>query len=143
MILAVLDTSVFVAAVGWQGASYRVVVAAARRQVRLVVTRAVLDEYEVTARRVGQGHGFAARVEPALRWLERAALWVEPAPLGKRRSRDATDDKFLAAALAGGARYLVAYDEDLLTLGKPFGVAILKPEGFLRSIEEEYGKPLP
>ncbi len=46
MILAVLDTSVFVAAIGWRGAAYRV-----------VVTREILDEYEVTARRVEQERG--------------------------------------------------------------------------------------
>ena len=136
--LAVLDTSVFVAAIGWRGAAYRVMVAAARRQVRLVVTREILDEYEVTARRVGQERGFAAKVEPALRWLERSALWVDAAPLGKRRSRDATDDKFLAAALAGVAWHLVAYDDDLLALETPFGVAILKPEDFLRLLEVEH-----
>jgi putative PIN family toxin of toxin-antitoxin system len=136
VILAVLDTNVFVAAVGWRGASYRVVVAAARRQVRLVVTREILDEYAAAARRVGLPRGFAARVEPALRWLERSALWVDPAPLGKRRSRDATDDQFLAAALASGARQVVAYDNDLLTLGKPFGVTIQRPEAFLRTLEE-------
>ena len=137
MILAVLDTSVFVAAIGWRGAAYRVVVAVARRQVRLAVTREILDEYEVTARRVGHERGVAGKVEPALRWLERSALWVDPTPLGKPRSRDATGDKFLAAALASGARHVVAYDDDLLTLGKPFGVAILKPEDFLRLVEEE------
>lgn len=135
MILAVLDTSVFVAAIGWRGAGYRVVAAVARRQVRLVMTREILNEYEATARRVGQERGFAAMVEPALRWLERSSSWVDPAPLGKRRSRDPTDDKFLAAALAGGARHLVAYDDDLLALEKPFGIAILKPEDFLRLLE--------
>ena len=45
----------------------RVVVSAARRQIRLVVTREILDKYEVTTRRVGQERGFAAKVEPALR----------------------------------------------------------------------------
>ena len=137
MILAVLDTNVFVAAIGWRGASCRVVVAAARRQIRLVLTREILDEYETVARRVGQERGFGAKVEPALRWVERSALWVDPAPLGKRRSRDATDDKFLAAALASGARHVVAYDDDLLALEKPFGVTIQKPEGFLRFLEKK------
>ena len=137
MILAVVDTSVFVAAIGWRGASYGVVVATARRQVRLVLTREILHEYEAIAHRVGQERGFAAKVDPALRWLESAALWVDPAPLGKRRSRDATDDKFLAAALASGARHVVAYDDDLLALGRPFGVTIQTPEGFLRFLEEQ------
>lgn len=134
MILAVLDTSVFVAAVGWRGAAYRVIVAAARRKVRLAVTSDILTEYGLVARRVGVERNFLERVDSVLGWVERSALRVEPAPLGKRRSRDLTDDKFLASALSAGAQYVVSYDHDLLSLGKPFGVSIVTPDNFLRIV---------
>jgi predicted nucleic acid-binding protein len=39
---------------------------------------------------------------------------------------------FLACALASRARHLIARDPDLLTLGKPFGIAIVTDEQFLR-----------
>ena len=136
MIDAVLDTSVFVAAAGWHGASHRVLVAVARRKVRLVVTREIVQEYESTSWRVGRECGFTGRLEPLLRWIERSALWVDPIPMGKPRSRDATDDKFLAAALASGARHILSYDDDLLALEKPFGVIIQAPEHFLRMLGE-------
>ncbi len=52
---------------------------------------------------------------------------VDPAPLGKQRSRDAKDDPYLACALAAEAKIIVSRDEDLLVLEKPFGIHILTP----------------
>jgi predicted nucleic acid-binding protein len=37
----------------------------------------------------------------------------------------------VAAAVSGGAQYLVAYDKDLLDLGKPYGVQCITPRAFL------------
>jgi predicted nucleic acid-binding protein len=56
---------------------------------------------------------------------------VEPAPLGRRRSRDLKDDRFLAAALAARAKAIVSYDDDLLALEKPFGIPVMRPAAFL------------
>ena len=63
-------------------------------------------------------------------YLEKVHL-VEPASLGKLRSRDPRDDPYLAAALSARA-VIVTYDKDLLDLGKPFGVEILRPSAFLK-----------
>ena len=51
----------------------------------------------------------------------------------KQLSRDASDDMFLACALACRAQYLITRDADLLSLGKPFGIIILTDEQFLRA----------
>ena len=60
---------------------------------------------------------------------------VEPSPLGKRRSRDVTNDIYLAAALGAAAEYIVTYDKDLLDLEKPFGIETIRPAEFLRRIK--------
>ena len=62
------------------------------------------------------------------------ARMVEAAPLSKQRSRDAKDDPYLAAALAAKDSCLLTYDKDLLDMGKPFGIRIVKPSVFLQSI---------
>ncbi|MBM3824464.1 MAG: hypothetical protein FJ404_16525 [Verrucomicrobia bacterium] len=62
------------------------------------------------------------------------ALLVEPAPLGKRRSRDVKDDPFLACALASGAEFIVTKDKDLLAMEKPFGVEVVTPREFDRRL---------
>jgi len=66
--------------------------------------------------------------------IERVALLVEPAPLGKRRSRDVKDDPFLACALASGAEFIVTKDKDLLAMEKPFGVEVVTPREFDRRL---------
>ena len=45
--------------------------------------------------------------------------------------RDPKDDKFLAAALAGQADYIISGDADLLVLGRFQGIPILTPAEFL------------
>ena len=70
-------------------------------------------------------------------WLRPKAEWVEPAPLGKRRSRDAKDDPFLACALAARAEFVVTRDDDLLALGKPLGLEITTPARFLVWLREK------
>ena len=71
---------------------------------------------------------------PFLDWIHQKTLHCVPAPLGKQRSRDATDDPFLAGALAAQAKYIVASDRDLLSLGKPFGIAIVTPAELIRRV---------
>jgi predicted nucleic acid-binding protein len=59
---------------------------------------------------------------------------LEPHPLGRQISRDAKDDPYLACALQARAEFIVSRDQDLLTMGKPFGIEILTPRAFLRRV---------
>jgi len=77
--------------------------------------------------------GFKSRHSPqnVLNWYLDHVKRVKPAPLGKQRSRDAKDDPYLSCALAAGAKIIVTRDEDLLALGKPFGIQIMTPRALL------------
>jgi predicted nucleic acid-binding protein len=81
----------------------------------------------------------AVDAQAVLAWLLTIAQFVEPAPLGKQRSRDVRDDCYLACALQAGAEAIVSNDRDLLQLGKPFGVAILTPIQFLKLVRGASG----
>jgi len=70
-----------------------------------------------------------------LEWYLANVRTVEPAPLGKQCSRDLNDDPILACALGAGANIVTAYDKDLLDMGKPFGIEILKPAELLRRLK--------
>lgn len=125
----VIDTNTFIAA-GWRvnAQARRVFAGVARRRFRLAVTAAILDEYRgVSGRSRFAGKNYSG----LLSWIEKHALVVEPAPLGKRLCRDVKDDVFLACALSSGARFIVSNDEDLLALGKPFGIEIVQPAEFI------------
>jgi len=131
MITVVLDTNIIAGAIFWpRSTARRCLAGLARRQYGIAVSRGVFDEYEAVAAEL-QPRFPACNSAGALAWLRLKARWVEPALLGKPRSRDPKDDPFLACALAARAKYLVTRDDDLLDLGKPFGIEMATPARFL------------
>ena len=137
MIRAVFDTSTVVAAIFWpRSTARRAWTLVARRTVRCCVTPEIEEEYRRTCLEL-QRVRFPDRLPlPFLGWIHQKALHCVPALLGKQRSRDPTDDPFLACALAAQANYVVTSDRDLLSLGKPFGIAVVTPAEFIRRVAE-------
>lgn len=130
--IVVFDTSVVASAVFWHGStSRRCLAALARRRFQLAVTDEIAAEYALTCAALRRRR---PRQDPSgpLAWILSQAARVEPAPLGKQRSRDPKDELLLACALAARADYIVTNDRDLLSLGKPFGIATVTPAEFLR-----------
>ena len=104
----VVDTNVVVSAAFWPKSEHRrCFTSLARRKCRLAVTKVILDEYRSVAARIGRRECPERDPAPFLDWIEHVALLVEPSPLGKRRSRDAKDDPFIACALATRAEFIV------------------------------------
>ncbi|HEY5297164.1 MAG TPA: putative toxin-antitoxin system toxin component, PIN family [Verrucomicrobiae bacterium] len=132
---AVLDANVVASAVCWTAEAYRCFVKLARRQFFAYGTVETVREAEDVATHLSwreqPKHNAAAR----LNWYLDKVKMVEPAPLGKQRSRDAKDDPYLAAAISARANFIVSYDKDLLALEKPFGIEIIHPSQFLKSIK--------
>lgn len=132
MIAVVLDASVVAAACGWSAEPYRCAVLVARRRVRSFVTEAIVQEWRGTiAHMQTDGVRFRRDPWPCLEGLIELSHRVVPAPLGKQRSRDASDDPYLACALAAKAPFVISRDPDLLILGKPFGIEMITPRAFL------------
>jgi uncharacterized protein len=125
----VFDAGVVFSGAGWRGEAHLCLVALARRRVLAFATAPTLEEL----RRVVDQIGFKARHSPytILDWYYGAVKMVAPAPLGKQRSRDAKDDPYLACALAASATHIISRDQDLLALGKPFGVEVITPRELL------------
>lgn len=57
---------------------------------------------------------------------------VEPVSCAEPVCSDPDDDKFLAAAIAAGADYVVSGDKALLNLKSHHGVEIIRPSRFLK-----------
>lgn len=127
----VIDASVLMAALGWRNEPYLCLLAVARRRARAFVTEWILEECQRVARRMEAEKLFRSSPWPLLQWYVETSQKVTPAPLGKQRSRDASDDPYLAAALAARAEFIISRDPDLLALEKPFGVEIVTPRAFL------------
>lgn len=52
-------------------------------------------------------------------------------------TRDPKDDKFIACALAGNAKFVISVDKDLLVLGALQDVRIMTPYDFLNCVEAD------
>lgn len=131
----VLDANVVFSTAGWRGEAYGCLLAMARRRITVFATSEILEELRVLVTE----RGFKAKhsAQTLLSWYYETVKLVEPAPLGKRRSRDATDDPYLACALACGAKFIVSRDKDLLTMKKPFGAEILLPRELLARLARQ------
>jgi putative PIN family toxin of toxin-antitoxin system len=129
----VFDAGVVFSAAGWRGEAHRCLVAMAHRQVIAYATFETLNEL----RNLLEDRGNKVKFPPVttFNWYYDRVKLVEPAPLGKQRSRDVKDDPYLACALAAGAKIIVSRDDDLLVLKKPFGIEIIRPAEFLRRIK--------
>ena len=129
---AVLDSSVIVSALGWDGEARRILGLLAKRAFTSCTTTALSEEW---AESVAAAAALPKWRNPNwakwLRWVNNVSLLAEEAPLRRTVRRDPKDDKVLAAALGARAGYPVAYDRDLLDLEKPFGIQCVHPRAFL------------
>lgn len=127
----VLDANVAAAGLVFRGEAWACLIKLARRQAFAFGTEFTVEETREITLRLARERKLTHNVGGVLTWYLEKVRLVEPAPLGKRRSRDPQDDPYLAAALSARA-LLVTYDHDLLDLGKPFGLEIIRPSAFLR-----------
>jgi uncharacterized protein len=111
----VFDTNIFVSGHFWKGPPYRCLLAAEARLANLIVSEPILselrgkliDKFGITATEV------AAIVDQLDTYADRVPVlgrsgWVR---------QDPDDDKFIDAALSGGATIIVSGDRHLLALG--------------------------
>lgn len=127
----VLDTNVLVAAAyAPASASRRIVDACVSGDLVSVASPAVRREYECILARAVRVDEY--QEELAL-LLEKVEL-VEPSEAPRQVAEDPEDDKFLAAAAAGGAEWIITNDRHLLALDSYDGIRIVPPTVFARLV---------
>jgi len=129
-IKAILDTNVFISGVFWKGPPFEILKAWQEQRFRLAISPPILDEYrrvldELTKQRAMPVLGSILRV------VELYSEMVEPVSFSQPVCSDRDDDKFLEAAIAAGAGYVVSGDRALLNLKSHHGVEIVRPARFL------------
>ena len=139
MIRVVLDCGVLISAIGWGGNPRSCLDVIAAGRAMLFVTDEIWNEYSDRIPRRLAEENRGVDPQPFLSWLLTVAQFVEGAPLGKQRSRDVRDDRYLACALRIGADAIVSNDRDLLALRKPFGIPIMTPIQFLKMSRAQAG----
>ena len=131
-LVVVLDTSVWVSGVFFRrGISARILRAWRDRRFEIVVTSETMAELERKLREkvteFGAEHVLA---EGWVAYVNTFARVVSATAVAGGVCRDPDDDKFLDAALSGGAMYIVSSDHDLQVLGEYQGVKVLSPREF-------------
>jgi len=135
----ILDTNVFISGIFFTGPPSRILEAWRDGKVQLLVSPSILDEYQrIGAELALQFQGVGLR--PFLDLLTIHAEIVLAPTLPPAIHDDPSDDKFLEAAVAGNASYIISGDKHLLKLSEFQGIQILKPRDFVQRYLEIKGK---
>lgn len=126
----VVDTNLFVSGVFFGGPPYAILDAWRRRQVDLVVSPEILDEYRATGEELAREFP-GVDLSPWLELLEARATVIEAPPLEQQVCTDPDDDKFLACALAGRVRFVATGDKALLKTTGHCGLSVVSPRRFV------------
>lgn len=132
MTRVVLDTNVFVSAV--LGGRLAAVIDHWRAgRLTLVVTDEIVGEYLSVLRRPKFGLPDDL-IDDVMGYLFRHAEFVTPAERLQVVQADPADDRFLEAAIAGEAAWIVSGDRHLLSLGAYRGIPIITPHDLLERL---------
>ena len=135
----VLDTNVFISGIFFTGPPYQILKAWRDGRVQLLISPSILDEYQ----RIGAELALKFRDVDLKAFLDLLTVQAEIvlAPtLPPVIHDDPSDDKFLEAAVAGNASYIISGDKHLLTLSEFQGIQILKPRDFAQRYLRSRGK---
>ncbi len=128
----VLDTNVVVSGLIFGGLPSRILTAWTEGAFALVASPPVLDEYRRVGRELAKGrHPLNEALDALLASLAVHATIVNAPLLPAQVSADPDDDKFLAAAIAGEATWLVSGDKHLLHVTGWRGITVVKPRAFV------------
>jgi len=130
---AVLDTNVVVSGIFWKGNPFQILRAWQQRRFSLVVSPPILDEYRRVVAEMTQKRPLDV-VVPILELIELYSEMVAPVSFSAAVCSDPDDDKFLEAALAADADYVVSGDRALLAVKNYKGIEIVRPAQFVRVV---------
>ena len=126
----VLDTNVLVSGIFFSGPPAQILHAFGQSKLHLIVTPEILEEYKRVAAEL---HENFPGIEIG-RILELIVIGSEicvPVELEHPICTDPNDDKFFAAAIAGGAKVIVSGDKHLLKVSGAHGISVLTPRHFI------------
>jgi len=129
-IKAILDTNVFVSGVFWKGPPFEILKAWQEQRFRLAISPPILDEYRRVLDEMMKKRPLPVFTS-ILRIIELHSEMVEPVSFPEPVCSDPDDDKFLEAALAARAGYVVSGDTALLKVKQYRGIEIVRPRQFV------------
>lgn len=130
-IKAILDTNVIISGIFWKGAPFEILKAWQKQRFGLAISLPILDEYRRVLNEMTKKRPFPV-LSSILELIEFHSEMVEPVSFARKVCSDPDDDKFLEAALAADADYVVSGDAALLSLKNHHRIQIVRPAQFLK-----------
>jgi len=126
----VLDTNVVVSGIFYSGPPAAILRAWRNGKIRLVTSQAILGEYKRVLEELSVQFP-SVDVQSLLELIVVQSEVCSPPPLVEAVCEDPSDDKFISAALAAGAKIIVSGDKHLLKVSGYRDLAVLTPRQFL------------
>ena len=130
-IKAILDTNVVISGIFWKGPPFEILISWQRQRFHLALSLPILDEYGRVLDEMTKKHALPV-LGSILEVMELHSEMVIPVSFGKSVCSDPDDDKFLEAAVAADADYIVSGDVALLSLKNYRRIRIVRPAQFLQ-----------
>ncbi len=126
----VVDTSVFLPGVFFGGPPRDVLAAWLASRIEMVVSGEIIQEYLRVGERLSARFP-GADLDRVLDMVAETAMLVSAPALPEPVCEDRDDDKFLACAVAAGARYVVSSDRALLATSPYRNVTVIRSRDLL------------
>ena len=130
-IKAILDTNVLISGVFWKGPPFEILKAWQEQRFRLAISLPILEEYRRVLDEFAKERQMLV-LNSILKVIELCSEIVKPVPFSEPVCSDPDDDKFLEAAIAAGADYIVSGDKALLNVKFHHEVEVVRPSRFLK-----------
>jgi putative PIN family toxin of toxin-antitoxin system len=130
-IKAILDTNVLISGVFWKGPPFEILKAWQEQRFRLAISLPILEENRRVLDEFAKERQMLV-LNSVLKVIELRSEIVKPVPFSEPVCSDPDDDKFLEAAIAAGADYIVSGDKALLNVKFHHEVEVVRPSRFLK-----------
>lgn len=133
---AVIDTNVFISGIHWTGDSEKILFMWCDKKFELISSIKIIEEITESLK----NFKIPLSIEDIYMWekmiLENSLL-VEPEEKIEIVKDDSDDNKFVEAAIAGKADYIITQDNHLLKIKEFRGIKILTPKQFLDILKKD------
>lgn len=130
----VIDTNVVISGIFFGGPPAKVLEAVLDEQYQVILSEEIIKEYFEILHRISEKRN--APIDPGskiINILISNAIIIDATNAETPQCADPDDIKFLQAAIASNAKFLISGDKHLLDVGKYKGGIVLKPKEFLLS----------
>jgi len=125
----VIDTNVLISGIFFTGPPYWILKEWREGAFRIVVSQEIMEEYERVAQEISSRFP-SVDIGDVLELIALGAELVDTTSVDVKVCRDPADDKFIACAIAGGARVIVSGDKHLLEVSGYRGITVPRPRAF-------------